>query len=107
MYNREGYYKVIRKINEKLREHHHHRLIAVEIYGKLTYLHEAEIRALQVIMAKSTDDEFKELSNNIVVYNRARKRGSGTMTFQRNGCFKEDFEPGFYDVCTNLAFEII
>lgn len=85
--------------------------VAVEIYGKLTYLDEAHIRALQVLAmqkAKESDEAFKKLTDNVVVYSGATKRRSRhTMTFKKTGGFVEKFESGFVNVCTELDMKII
>lgn len=84
--------------------------VAVEIYGKLFYLDEAHIRALQVVAmqkAEESDEAFKEFTDNVVVYSGATKRRSKyTMTFKKTGGFIEKFEPGFVDVCTELDMKI-
>lgn len=85
--------------------------VAVEIKGKLVYMAEYEIRALQVLAArkaKESKEAFDEFCRDVVVYSGRYKRTSDhTMTFREDGCFSNDFEEGFFDVNTNLVFEIM
>ena len=85
--------------------------VAVEIYGKLTYLDEAHIRALQVmanIKSEESDEAFKEFTDNVVVYSGSTKRRSKhTMTFKKTGGFVEKFEPGFINICPELDMKVL
>lgn len=89
--------------------------VAVEMYGKLDYLTEREIRALQVIAkrkAEESDEAFKEFTDNVIVYKgrckgHLRDKSSRIMHFRKDGKFSDEFDPGFYDVCCNLAFELL
>ena len=84
--------------------------VAVEIRGEVQYMTEPEIRALQVI-AKRTYDEsearFSDFCKDVIVYSgRYKSKSKHQMHFRPDGMFSDEFEPGFYDVNTNLAFEI-
>ncbi len=85
--------------------------IAVEVYGKLFYMTETEVRALQVIAkrkADQSDEAFKEFTDNVIVYSAGTKRRSKhTMVFRKDGCFDNDFEPGFMDVNENLVWLLV
>lgn len=85
--------------------------VAVEFYGKLFYLNEAQIRALQVMAkrkAEESDEAFAEFTNNVVVYSgRTKRKSLHTMTFRKDGSFVECFERGFYDTCSNLTIELL
>lgn len=85
--------------------------VAVEVYGKLFYMTEAEVRALQVMAkrkAEQSDEAFKEFTDNIIVYSAGTKRRSKhTMVFRKDGCFANDFEPGFMDVNEKLAMIVL
>lgn len=88
----------------------YHQKVAAEVYGKICYLTEAEVRALQVLAkrkAEESDEAFKEFTENVIVYSHCRKRISKhKMIFRKDGKFENDFEPGFYDVNGKLAFEL-
>lgn len=97
-------------VGEILRSRKYHKLVAAEIYGELTYMNEAEVRALQVIAKRTyeiSDDAFKEFTDNVIVYSgRIKSDSKHQMIFRTDGKFENEFEPGFYDVCSNLAFEL-
>lgn len=82
----------------------------VMIYGELTFLSECEVRALQVIAmraAKLGDDIFKDFCENVIVYSgKDVETSTHKMHFRKDGKFIEEFEPGFFDVESNLAFEL-
>lgn len=84
--------------------------VAVEINGKLMYMAEFEIRALQVLAArkaKESKEAFDEFCKSVVVYSGRYKRTSKhIMEFRENGRFSNEFEEGFFDVNTNLVFEL-
>ena len=90
---------------------HCHTKVAAEVYGKLVYLTEPEVRALQVLAkrkAKESAKAFLEFTSNVVVYSGASKRSSKhIMMFSVDGSFVNDFEPGFFDVNYKLANELI
>lgn len=85
--------------------------VAVEIYGKIMYMAEYEIRALQVLArrkAEESDESFDEFCKNVIVYSgRCKRTSKHTMTFRKDGCFSDDFDEGFYDVNALLCFELL
>lgn len=89
----------------------YHQKVAAEVYGKIVYLTEPEVRALQVLAkrkAEESDEAFKEFTDNVIIYSHCHKRRSKhKMVFRKDGKFENDFEPGFYDVNSNLAFDIL
>ena len=89
----------------------YHQKVAAEVYGKIVYLTEPEVRALQVLAkrkAEESDEAFKEFTDNVIIYSHCHKRRSKhKMIFRKDGKFENDFEPGFYDVCSLLALEIV
>jgi hypothetical protein len=102
-------------IRQTLREHHSTtEKVAVEICGKLQYLTEREIRALQVIACRKaleSEEAFDEFTSNVIVYKGRRKghlrdKSSRIMHFQKNGKFEEPFDPGFFDVNDELAMTL-
>ena len=84
--------------------------VAVEINGKLMYMAEYEIRALQVLAArkaKESKEAFDEFCKSVVVYSgRCKRTSKHIMEFQENGNFRNDFEDGFFEVNSCLAFEL-
>ena len=89
----------------------YHQKVAAEVYGKIVYLTEPEVRALQVLAkrkAEESDEAFKEFTDNVIIYSHMHKRRSKhKMVFRKDGKFENDFEQGFFDVNSNLAFEIL
>ena len=89
----------------------YHQKVAAEVYGKIVYLTEPEVRALQVLAkrkAEKSDEAFKEFTDNVIIYSHCHKRRSKhKMVFRKDGKFDNDFEPGFFDVNSNLTFEIL
>lgn len=105
-------FEMKRLVRHTLREFGHRtEKVAVEINGQLDYYTEREIRALQVIAArkaKESEAEFKEFCDTVTVYSGRYKRKSlHTMHFRKDGKFSDEFEDGFYDVNSNLAFELL
>ena len=94
-----------------LRDLHYHAKVAAEIYGRLVYITEAEVRALQILAkrrAEESEEAFLEFCENVIVYSGSRKRSSKhIMLFEEDGSFINDFEDGFFDVNYKLANEII
>lgn len=88
----------------------YHQKVAAEVYGKIVYLTEPEVRALQILAkrkAEKSDDAFKEFTDNVIIYSHCHKRSSKhKMVFRKDGKFENDFEPGFFDVSGKLALEI-
>lgn len=85
--------------------------IAVEIGGKLRYMTEGEVRALQILAkqaAERSKEDFEGFCKNVVVYSNTQKRKSKyKMIFREDGCFENDFECGFFSACSDMAFEIL
>lgn len=73
--------------------------VAVDIYGSIHYLTEAQVRALQVIAAKIAlqgSKAFKEFTNNVIVYSgRDITHSTHVMHWQNSGKFVETFDKGF------------
>ena len=90
---------------------HYHSKVAAEIYGKLVYITEAEVRALQILAkrrAAESEESFLEFCENVIIYSGSAKRSSKhIMMFAEDGSFINDFEDGFLDVNTKLALEIL
>ncbi len=89
----------------------YHQKVAAEVYGKIVYLTEAEVRALQVLAkckAKESDEAFEEFTENVIIYSHCHKRSSKhKMIFRKDGTFVNDFEPGFFDINSSLAFLVL
>lgn len=106
-----NYQKIRAEIQEILCSYEYHPTVAVEIYGKLTYLNEASVRALQLIAlrkAQESEEAFKEFTENVIVYSGSTKRNSHCkMEFQKTGRFVGQFEPGFYDACGRMHIHIL
>lgn len=73
--------------------------VAVDIYGSIHYLTEAQVRALQVIAAKIAlqgSKAFKEFTDNVIVYSgRDITHSKHVMHWQSDGKFIETFDKGF------------
>ena len=111
METRKDYRIIISQAHKIMREFGYCKTVAAEIRGKLLYLTEGEVRALQ-IMAKQKADEseeaFKEFCEEVVIYSGCKKRSSKhRMIFQKDGCFKNDFDKNFYNACVQMAIELI
>lgn len=91
-------------IDQKLESLEYHKTIPAFIYGIKCDLIEPEVRALQAIVAGMSDEEFEEFNKNVQVWSGPKFEHQ--MTFRKDGIFSDDFEPGFYDVCSKLAFEL-
>lgn len=89
----------------------YHQKVAAEVYGRLVYITESEVRALQVLAkrkAEESDEAFREFTENVIVYShQSKRRAKHRMVFRKDGKFENDFEPGFFDVNSNLVFEIL
>lgn len=89
----------------------YHQKVAAEVYGKICYLSEPEVRALQVLAkrkAEESDEAFREFTDNVIIYSHMHKRRSKhRMIFRKDGKFENDFEDGFFDVNYKLALEIL
>lgn len=91
------------KLSRKIYKH-----CAAEINGTFMYLDENEVRYLQVkcSLCKS-DEEFEDFTKSHIIYDRATKRGANRMVWQRNGCFANDFQKGFFDTTFLLTLELL
>ena len=94
--------KAIRKaILKELANVHYFNKVAVDIYGKIHYLTEAQVRALQVVAAKlaNTDKEaFEDFRENVVVYSgRDITHSKYVVRWRYNGFFIDNFQKGFYN----------
>lgn len=84
--------------------------VAVDIYGSIHYLTEAQVRALQVIAAKIAlqgSKAFKEFTNNVIVYSgRDITHSKHVMHWQPNGKFIETFDKGFMTTNDDLTVKL-
>ena len=96
--------KLLIVIEEVLKKNKFRKEVDAEIYGYKTILNEYQVRALQVILHNTTDEHFKELTENIIIYSGPKNHEQ--MIFNRDGTFKNEFERGFYDISPNLALQI-
>lgn len=71
--------------------------LAVELCGKLVYLTETEIRALQVMCKRNPS-----LRDDIVVYDGRTKRGSKILQITEDGYFDEPPTTSIFSVNTKL-----
>lgn len=80
--------------------------VAVDIYGKIYYLTEAQVRALQIVAAKlaNTDKEaFENFKKNVVVYSgRDITHSEHVVHWRDNGFFEDNFQEGFYSIGYDL-----
>ena len=111
METRKDYRGIISQAHKIMREFGYCKTVAAEIRGKLLYLTEGEVRALQ-IMAKQKADEseeaFKEFCEEVVIYSGCKKRSSKhRMIFQKNGYFENEFDKSFYNACAQMAIELM
>lgn len=85
--------------------------IAAEINGKVLYLTEGEVRALQIIAkekAEESDEAFEQFCKDVIIYSNAHKKSSKhTMIFRKDGNFENDFECGFFSATSYMALEIL
>jgi len=85
--------------------------VAAVIYGISCHLTENEVRALQVMAkraAEKSDEDFLEFRKNVIIYSchDYSDKKCHQMFFRADGRFSNEFEPGFYDISSNLAFEL-
>ena len=97
--------KLLIVIDEVLKKNRFRKEVNAKIYGYEMKLNEYQVRALQVILHNTTDEHFKELTENIIIYSGPKYHEQ--MIFNRNGTFKNEFEKGFYDILPNLTFQIL
>lgn len=85
---------------------HYINKVAVDIYGKIHYLTEAQVRALQLVAAKlaNTDKEaFEDFKKNVVVYSgRDITHSKHVVHWRDNGSFEDNFQGGFYSAGYDL-----
>ena len=81
--------------------------VAADVYGKIYYLTEAQVRALQVVAAKlaNTDKEaYNDFKENVVVYSgRDITHSHHAMHWRDNGFFVEEFQKGFYTAVDDIV----
>ena len=99
--------KAIRNaVLKELANVHYINKVAVDIYGKIHYLTEAQVRALQVVAAKlaNTDKEaFEDFRENVVVYSgRDITHSEYVVRWRDNGFFEDSFQGGFYSAGYDL-----
>lgn len=96
--------KLLIVIGEVLQKNRFRKEVDAEIYGYKVKLNEYQVRALQVILHNTTDEHFKELTENIIIYSGPKNHEQ--MIFSRDGKFENEFEKGFYDILPNLTLQI-
>ena len=80
--------------------------VRVEAYGSSPmYWSEDQVRAFQVLVHNSTDEEYEDLKKNVII--SSGPKFDHKMIFRRDGKFENEFEQGFYDVTANMAYEIL
>ena len=81
--------------------------VKANIYGKIYYLTEAQVRALQVVAAKlaNTDREaYNDFKENVVVYSgHSIIHSHHAMQWGNNGFFVEKFQKGFYTTVDDIV----
>ena len=97
--------KLLIVIEEILKKNRFRKEVDVEIYGYKMKLNEYQVRAIQVILHNTTDEHFKELTENIIIYSGPKNHEQ--MIFNRDGKFENEFERGFYDIISNLTLQIL
>lgn len=97
--------KLLIVINEVLRKNRFREEVDAKIYGYEMKLNEYQIRAIQIILHNTTDEHFKELTENIIIYSGPKRHEK--MIFRRDGKFENEFEKGFYYINTELALQIL
>ena len=76
--------------------------IAVELCGKIVYLTETEVRALQVMVKR--DPSIRE---NIKIYNGRTKRGSEIIDICENGYLDKPLSNDFFAINTKLSRDLM
>lgn len=109
--NRKDYRATFYEARRVARKYGYCKTIAVEISGKLLYMTEGEVRALQILAkeaALESKEAFEDFCKNVIVYSNYNKRKSKyTMTFTKSGNFLEEFENGFFTANDKMAAEIL
>lgn len=84
--------------------------VAVDVYGKIYYLDEAHVRALQVVAAKlaaTNKEAFEDFKKNVIVYSgRDITHSNHVMYWQDNGKFIKTFDKGFMTTNDDLAVKL-
>lgn len=95
-------------INEIHKEFKSVKRVFVKTFGFNRYWTEKDFRAFQVILARSSDENFKELTENVVVYNTPDRSNPdrARLTFRRDGCLESPFLNGFMSECDAAAKEL-
>ena len=92
------------------RKYKYYPKIAAEINGKILYLNEGEVRALQIIAkqkAEESDEAFEQFCKDVIIYSHVKKRISKhKMIFRKDGKFANEFECGFFSANSEMAFEL-
>ncbi len=86
--------------------------VFAKIYGIPCLVRELEVRALQVMAkraAEKSEEDFLEFCKNVIIYSSRYQSDEGfhQMIFRTDGNFENEFAPGFYDVSSNLLFELL
>ena len=100
-----GCAEILNAIDAKLQDYKYHKTIPAFIYGVKCDLTEPEVRALQTIIAAMDDEEFYVFSRSVTIW--SGPDFDHVMIFRNDGIFENEFEPGFMDVNSNLALEIL
>lgn len=96
---------ILMLIDSILKKNRFFETVDAEIYGYKMKLDEYQVRAIQVIVHNSTDKQFEEYINNIIIYSGPKRHEQ--MIFNRDGKFENQFESGFYDINSKLTFQIL
>lgn len=111
MEERKDYRETFYAARKIARNYGYVKTIAAEIYGKILYLTEGEVRALQIMAkekAEESDEAFNEFCENVIVYSNVKKKSSKyKMKFQKDGNFENNFENGFFSANAMMALEIL
>lgn len=97
--------KLLIIIDEILKKNKFRKEVDAKIYGYEMKLNEYQVRTIQVILHNTTDEHFKELKENIIIYSGPKRHEQ--MIFNRDGKFENNFERGFYDINSNLMLQIL
>ena len=112
MYNMDKYKEICSQVNNVIDEFGFKTdRVAATIYGVRCRVTELEVRALQVMAKRASEkseEDFLEFRKNVIIYSTRNTSDEGChqMLFRADGMFENEFAPGFYDVSSNLAFEL-
>lgn len=111
METRKDYRTIMSQAHKIMFKYGYSKTVAAEIRGKVLYLTEGEVRALQIMAkqkAEESEEAFKEFCEEVVIYSGCKKRSSKhRMIFQKDGCFKNEFEKGFFSACAMMSLELL